>query len=508
MINLRNLGSKRELFVDPWLIDILEGSALHRLHEPIPRNIIFRTDAAWEGNRGGYSTIFEDNGLFRMYYFNHQSEIIEEPPGTFREELEPLRIAYAESNDGISWLKPELGLFEHNGSKKNNYVWMGVGPSHTGTHGFAPFKDTNSNAAPDEQYKALGTLYGQGAEPGLYSMYSPDGFHWQLSQESPVMTCGKFDSQNLAFWDTETRRYCSYVRNFHKGKQDNEVADNRDMGIRDIRVCYSDDFIKWSEPEMLTYTGSADEALYTNQVTPYYRAPHIKLGFPARYVERDWTKSIELLPGLENRKLQSAVSPRYGTVVTDTRFMASRDGSSFYKWPQVFLRPGPQLDGNWTYGDNYQCWGLIETPSDIEGAPPELSFIASENYRPGTPTVFRRYSLRVDGFASVWANTFGGVLVTKPLTFSGSELFINFSASASGRIRVGIEHPDGRAIDGFRLVDNVESIGDDLDRQVYWKGGRNPGEFAGSPVRLRFDIKDADLFALQFRSLPKGAING
>ena len=496
---VRDIGDRLELFVDPWLIGELNGTAVHRLHEPVPRNIALKTDAPWEGNRGGYITVFEDDGVFRMYYFAHHTEIVEEPPGKYIENQAPLKIAYAESKDGIEWTKPELGLYEVEGTTRNNIVWKGVGPAHIGTHGFAPFRDTNPDAKPDGHYKALGTKHGEGAESGLYAMQSPDGIHWKLMQDSPVMTKGKFDSQNLGFWDSVGGMYRAYFRDFHEGKQGESIADDMMMGIRDIRTCISSDFVHWSDPEPLTYTGSFVEALYINQIAPYYRAPHIFLGFPARYVERAWTKAIELLPGLEERKLRSAVSTRFGTVVTDGRFMASRDGKNFHMWPQVFIRPGPQLEGNWIYGDNYQCWGLYETASSLPGAPKELSFVASENYWRTSYTIIRRYSIRVDGFASIWANSLGGELLTKPLRFSGEEFYINFSSAAAGRIKVAIEDVTGGEVEGFGLADSIESIGDELDRRVYWKDGRRPGTLAGKPVRLRFDIKDADLFAIRFR---------
>jgi hypothetical protein len=87
---VRDIGDRLELFVDPWLIGELNGTAVHRLHEPVPRNIALKTDAPWEGNRGGYITVFEDDGVFRMYYFAHHTEIVEESPGKYIENQEPL----------------------------------------------------------------------------------------------------------------------------------------------------------------------------------------------------------------------------------------------------------------------------------------------------------------------------------------------------------------------------------------------------------------------------------
>ena len=204
---------------------------------------------------------------------------------------------------------------------------------------------------------------GEGAAPGLYGLHSPDAIHWELIRDTPLMTDGRFDSQNLAFWDPRRGEYRAYFRDFHKGAPGPFRAYDMDSGVRDIRTSTSKDFLEWTTPELLRYRGAPEEPFYINQIAPYYRAPHILLGFPARYVERPWSKAVELLPELEERKRRSSVSMRYGTVVTDAIFMASRDGIDFYKWPDVFLRPGPQLEGNWVYDDNYPSWGLFETES-------------------------------------------------------------------------------------------------------------------------------------------------
>ncbi len=62
-----NIGSRRELFVDQYLIERLESVRLE-LHRPQRREIVFRTDAPWEGNGSAYQSIFRDGDVFRMYY--------------------------------------------------------------------------------------------------------------------------------------------------------------------------------------------------------------------------------------------------------------------------------------------------------------------------------------------------------------------------------------------------------------------------------------------------------
>ncbi|MDF1746387.1 MAG: hypothetical protein P1V19_22010, partial [Gimesia sp.] len=89
-------------------------------------------------------------------------------------------------------------------------------------------------------------------------------------------------------------------------------------------------------------------------------------------------------------------------------------------------------------------------------------------------------------------------LLTKPIIFDGSQLSINFSTSAAGGIKVEIQDEAGKAIPGFSLADSQEQIGNEVNRIVTWKGGNDLNSLSGKPVRLRFVMKDADLYSLQF----------
>jgi hypothetical protein len=181
-------------------------------------------------------------------------------------------------------------------------------------------------------------------------------------------------------------------------------------------------------------------------------------------------------------------------------FEGSRDNNIVWWWDEAFIPPGLRPRDNWIYGDNYANWGMVTTASHIEGAPEELTFYLSEgSRRDHYSKVYRRYTLRVDGFASVRASRHGGEVFTHPLIFSGSELVLNFSASAAGSICVELQDMQGVAIPGFALADCVEVLGDDLERSVRWRDGADLGQLAGSPVRLRFRLTDADLFSLRFK---------
>lgn len=504
------IGNQRELFVNDFLVENISGKAELRLHYPTPQNIILEMNEPWEGNNSGlYVTVFQDGDKYRLYYrAGHISYLKGEDRPNSREVY-----CYAESTDGIKWTKPELGLFPFNGSKKNNIILDGLG-----SHSFSPFKDTNPQASNDARYKAFG--FRGGGEHGLYAFKSSDGIQWNLMDTVPVITKGGFDSQNIVFWDELLGEYRAY----HRDTRNDSIAllTGIDPG-RDIRTEQSQDFLNWSDPEFIDYTALTDPGnsgydppasekdypkgrvnqLYTNQVIPYYRAPHLLLGFPTRYIDKGWTESSKALPRYEYRQIRALGSEpgntREGTAVTEGMIMSSRDRNHFRIWPEAFLRPGLREQNTWFYGDMYQAWGLVETKSSIEDAPPEISLYASERTRQDTGAILRRYSLRVDGFVSLHAPLAGGEVVTKPFIFKGSSLFLNVSTSAAGSVRVEIQDVNGQSIEGFALENNHEVYGDDLDRLVSWEGNADLSVLEGKPVRLRFEIKDADLYSFVFR---------
>ncbi len=481
------IGSRLELFVDETLIENLTGKAELRLHHPVPKEIVVTHDAPWEGNGSGYHSIFRDGNLYKMYYKAWQIEAASKAP------THSIHCCYAESNDGIHWRKPNLGIYEFQGSKDNNIVFIRGfmdGANADGGHP-AVFKDENLNAEPDALYKAI--LRSQGKR-GLIPFKSPDGIHWKAMSKDPVITDGAFDSQNLAFWDTERSEYRAYWRYF-----DEETDSLRYQGVRAIRTATSKDFINWSEPSDLQYIDSPREHLYTNQIKPYYRAPHLLIGFPVRYVDRGWSESMKALPEGEHRLWRSSKSERYGTALTESLFMVSRDGVTFKRWNEAFLRPGIERKGTWNYGQQYMAWSVVETKSALEGAPNELSLYAVENYWTGTSCDLRRYTLRMDGFVSVSAPMSKGELITKPLIFKGEELNLNFSSSAAGEIRIEIQDINGIPLPGYSLSDCPPIFGDTIAHIVNWESGSNLSSLEGKTISLRFVLKDADLYSFQFK---------
>ena len=112
-----NIASRRELFIDSFLIDRFVGKAEQRLHKPIPREIAIVHDAPWEGSGSGYHSVFQDGDIYRMYYKAWHLDVSQ---GKLNSNVHPLFCCYAESKDGIHWTKPNLGIHVFNGSKNNN----------------------------------------------------------------------------------------------------------------------------------------------------------------------------------------------------------------------------------------------------------------------------------------------------------------------------------------------------------------------------------------------------
>ena len=325
-----------------------------------------------------------------------------------------------------------------------------------------PFLDGNPDASPDQRYKGIVR------SRVIHAVASPDGIHWSLMQDEPVMTEYPFDSPNVAFWDTNRGEYVAYTRG---------VAGEGSFkgGVRWIRRAVSKDFINWTPLESIDPGDTPYEHLYTNACTQYFRAPHVYLMFPKRFVpdrqvDADW----------EHRGLSEAV------------FMTSRDGLHFdRRFMEAFIRPGPD-PLNWTDRNMIVGRGVVPTGDA------EISIYYVENYQHPSDRL-RRATLRTDGFASVNAPYAGGAMTTKPLTFDGGELVVNYATSVAGSLRFEMQEADGKAIDGFMLPQSAEIFGDEIERVVCWDNGSDLSALAGRPVRLHVEMKDADLYSIRFR---------
>eukprot|EP01051_Picozoa_sp_SAG22_P003035 SAG22_NODE_143_length_17909_cov_34.254969_1_plen_642_part_00 len=554
------VGGRRELLVDSALVESMQGGVELRLHRPTPQEIVFRTDAAWEGNASNYNSVFQDP-LDGKYYLFYQGSHYRYTESAMAREAHTNYICLATSDDGINFQRAEVNRYEFQGETQNNIVHFTSAPGSTcAATEQCVWLDTNPACPPHERFKLW--AHGDGSCPGtalypideskppeeggwkgvlswhlpgngLYVMAGHDGIHFTALSSEPSVSEGKFDSQNVCFWDPTAETYREYHRE-HVPIPGQEVG-----GLPAIATTTSTDVTAFdvSTTALLQDTATGrpltnaedKDGLYTNGIQPYHRAPHILLGLAARYTEREFGDPLLQLPGVEERLGRMAVQAdrqedterrRYGTGLTDTVLLSSRDGLGFKRWGEAFIRPGPRRRESWVYGDVFTAWGMVETKSGIEDAPNELSFYCAEGYWEGTDTAFRRHTLRLDGFVSASSSGRVGELVTTPIIFEGGNLQVNFETSAAGSLRVEIQDEHGVAFGGFALADCPEIFGDSVAQTVRWRWRATAVPAAevaghadskplpswsgdvraleGKVVRLKFVLEDADLYAYQF----------
>ncbi|NLS93314.1 MAG: hypothetical protein GXX96_14250 [Planctomycetaceae bacterium] len=450
------VGSRLELFVDRHLVDRMEGVEF-RTHPPqmlpLPKSPLI----------GGYATVIKDGDLYRGYYRDTDPSYTGPQYSGHPGEI----TCYAESRDGHEWTFPSLGLFDVNGSRENNVVLARQPPF---SHNFSPFLDTRPGVVPDERFKALAGHPGKdrkaGAD-GLHAFASADGVVWRPLGQGPVIPYDKawshaFDSQNVAFWSAAEQRYVCYFRTW-------ETPHGR---LRTVSRSTSADFLTWDKPVPM-HPNLPGEHLYTSQTHPYFRAPHIYIALPTRYVA--------------GRVGGEKTDPMLGS--TDIVFMATRAGATSYErlFPEAYIRPGLDPD-RWGSRSNYVALNVVPTGDA------EMSIYHAKSGH--------RYVLRTDGFVSVAAGIKQGELVTKPLVFEGNRLVVNYSTSAAGSLAVEIQTPDGTSIPGFSLADCNVVVGDTVAGCISWRGNPDLEAWAGKPVRLRLVMTECDVYSFKFEPKP------
>jgi len=325
--NILDIGSRRELFVDGLLVDKLDGARL-KLQHPWPGGVAVKYDGPADERFCFYTTVLKDGDTYRMYYRGH--------PGS---DWTKSVTCYAESQDGKSWTKPNLGLIDVNGSRENNAI-LPTGEA------FGPFIDGKEGVPDEERYKA-----NMNASGGLMGYVSGDGIHWRPVKEELLVRSSlpnHFDSQNVMFWSDIEQCYVLYARHMVGGKRATAKATSRD-------------FLNWSDFTLMTYSDTQSttpsQHLYTNQTQPYFRAPHIYIAMPGRF------QAGRRVLTDEQAKLVDAGAGGGGVKdIADGVLLSSRAGSTQYDFlfPESFVRPGMGYS-NWTSCNNYPACGVVPT---------------------------------------------------------------------------------------------------------------------------------------------------
>ena len=468
-------GPARHLFLDPAFVREVQGAALV-VNPPKSSEIVIRADKPWEEFMiSFYLSVVDEGGRLRMWYICRDGE-------------QKGNVAYAESVDGVQWVKPELGVVEYRGSRANNLV---------GLRNFAGnvFRDEHA-ANPQERYVYVCTV-GQ-KRGGIYRFTSPDGLVWKRD-ELPLLPF-EADSQNVTFWDARLGKYVSYVRAWNPTKQsvaagrkvvrlESERID-RPSGIVPARPRDQsapkdqtrDPFVLDELPDALVCDelDPADTDIYTNAIQPYLLDPSWYVGFPAFY-------------------RHAIGSPHHNDGWTEIQFVGSRDGKKWERYSrEPYIKPG--LSGSesasmlfigaglvvrgdeiWQYGTGYRT-----THGDVPG-----------RAKRGDGTIFR-YVHRVDGFVSLDFTASGGRALCVPVEVKGARLLLNVDTGALGTLRIGLRDVGGTPIPGYGLDDCTPVLGNATGLAVAWRGGTNLAALRGREVQVDLVGMRTKLYSFRF----------
>ena len=386
---------------------------------------------------------------------------------------------FARSRDGLIWEKPDLGLVEWKGSKHNNLVEVKGHPGALLQHVFL-----DSSAPPDRHYKAM--IGSRDRRPAV----SSDGFRFTLLDVPPIPSQ---DESHLT-WDSLRNQYILTVK--HNGP----------FG-RSVYLSLSKDFEKWSVPELIYHADALDQVLGARHIREIEADPRMwrspRSIYPEEYNTEIYNMPIFVYEGLyiglptyfessgqipfprgnqdgtNSVKLTCSRDLRAWTRVGDRRHFipVSELGGNGLDTGQILAASHPIRRGN-------ELW-FYYSGLDVRYRPP------GGLYHGGIDLAI----LRVDGFVSFRAGGDEGMVETRPVRLEGARLYVNAEAGR-GRLRAEITDRTGRTIlSGWSREESLAFTGDSFGQELRWKGGDGLGGLRGQVVRIRFFLKNADLYS-------------
>jgi len=473
-----DVGSKKQLFIDGLFIESSRGTTLTMNPPARDGSVLFTNDQPWETGKdtyiGVYSSVVKEKGVVRLWYDSRRGG--DQSYG---------RVAYAESEDGLHFTKPVVKLHAIDGSKENNVVIPGV------IGGCAVWIDPQ--APPEHRYKTQAKVY-PSREFHMHS--SPDGLRWKLfAKLNPGR--GGWDTQSVVFWDPDLGRYALFTRYWVSSRHGTAKAPD---DFRSVRRLESDDLKSWEKQSIAMQPDAADRVLHP---TPPGHPPVDYYGADVfRYAEADRVY-VMLAQAFWHWKPRAPRQGR-GPAGFDVRLAVSRDGVNFQRAggrkPFMSMGPAGRFDSKFVWampdpvrmGDElwiYYVGSNRDHDRYIDSAAPEGKHL----------TGISRAVLRLDGFVSADADYAGGEMTTPLVKFSGKRLELNVQTSGGGSVVVELLDDHGKPIPGFAKSDATPINGNSVRMPVRWGERSEVGALIGSPVRLRFHMRDCKLYAFQFR---------
>ena len=411
-------------------------------------NPVMQPEHPWEGTLGYVAALYdEEEQLFKMWYqVRHQDGLP--------------RACYAVSADAIHWDRPELGLFEFDGSRANNICYVSPVPPRgrgASNHVFKDYADPD----PQRRYKMVVDLVDFRGR-GIALIHSPDGLHWSEPQYTVLR--GGFDTQNVVLWDDQQGCFRAYLRWWQ-------------YGLRHIRMATSHDLYRWSEPRWIHGPDADDPEcldVYTTGAAKYAAAPDVYVMQPAVF-----DQTADRLWG---------------------QLALSRDGETWTRFREPYLELGPA--DAWDRGSIY--------PAPMVAPVGDHIYLLYRGDEAGHGASLRGpgvglATLRRDGFVAWRAHAGGGTLTTHLLAYNHGggaipgrgRLRLNIRAD-QGEARVELLDLQASALPGFAAADCDPITADSTEHVVNWGGSPVLDRLLGVPFALHVHLRHASLYSFRF----------
>lgn len=477
-----DVGTERQLLVDDFLL------SLGRNAEQYPRGIrwsvgrvekhpgaLFEGQAPWEKS-SAWLCVLREGGIYRMWY------------NSSRKARRGMYVSYAESKDGLEFVRRNPGQVDPSGSTDNNVVFDG------GMNGVSPelgMVFVDPHALEGERYKMIYTDWG-GPEAFelpfthnvgfLRGAASPDGLQWTRYYDNFL---GRYcDSQNTVSWDGTLERYVAYHRTSaqYGGVEAGDYRVPSTGRGRAVGRLESSDYRNWRSTGVALQADSLDGLntdIYNSAYSRYPNSPRLHFMFPSFYRHYEGTFEVQVCTSRDNRNW----------------FRATRE---------TFIPLGPE--------GAFDCFIVSVAPGFVEIDKDTLALY----YRSGdgphsgsrpielpyTPVSrVGRVTFKRDRIVGIEADPGGGQFITRPLLIGGGRLLLNLEPlGADVLLRaqlVSVE--DGKPVPGYTFDDCLPLAEDAIHAPVVW-GGREhiAPEVAGKPIQLHVQFQNARIYAFQF----------